>query len=156
MDIVDKFVNVVGIVAIAVISIVTIGWVLRRTGELRAHVNAVSSLKLGHWWDISLNIITPAILGITFVLEISALITEGYGGYSTPKIIAFGWVLAVLLYGGAAILSAKAWPKGTIVDGPPAGDFGIPLQGKGAPFGQHLIDPHATATEAELKPEFRH
>ncbi|PRQ12099.1 sodium-dependent transporter [Corynebacterium sp. 13CS0277] len=155
LDIVDKFVNVIGIVAIAVISIVVVGWVLRRTGELRAHVNAVSSLQLGRWWDISLIVITPLILGITFVLEVTAILRDGYGGYSTPKIIAFGWTLGVLLYGGAAILTAKAWPKGTIVDGPPAGDFGVPLQGRGAPFGRHLVDPQASAKDAVLKPEFQ-
>ena len=70
LDIVDKFVNVLGIVLIAVISTVTIGWVLKRTPELRAHVNAVSSLQLGRWWDFSLTVITPLILGITFILEV--------------------------------------------------------------------------------------
>lgn len=154
LDIVDKFVNVLGIVLIAVISTVTIGWVLKRTPELRAHVNAVSSLQLGRWWDFSLTVITPLILGITFILEVRLLLIEGYGGYASHKVIIFGWILGLMLYLGAFGLSRIPWPRGTIVDGPPAGDFGVPLTGKGAPFGQHLVDPQADAEHMQLKPEF--
>lgn len=154
LDIVDKFVNVLGIVLIAVISTVTIGWVLKRTPELRAHVNAVSSLQLGRWWDFSLTVITPLILGITFILEVRLLLIEGYGGYASHKVVIFGWILGLMLYLGAFGLSRIPWPRGTIVDGPPAGDFGVPLTGKGAPFGQHLVDPQADAEHMQLKPEF--
>lgn len=154
LDIVDKFVNVLGIVLIAVISTVTIGWVLKRTPELRAHVNAVSSLQLGRWWDFSLTVITPLILGITFILEVRLLLIEGYGGYASHKVVIFGWILGLMLYLGAFDLSRIPWPRGTIVDGPPAGDFGVPLTGKGAPFGQHLVDPQADAEHMQLKPEF--
>ena len=154
LDIVDKFVNVLGIVLIAVISTVTIGWVLKRTPELRSHVNAVSSLQLGRWWDFSLTVITPLILGITFILEVRVLLIEGYGGYASHKVVIFGWILGLVLYLGAFGLSRIPWPRGTIVDGPPAGDFGVPLTGKGAPFGQHLVDPQADAEHMQLKPEF--
>ena len=154
LDIVDKFVNVLGIVLIAVISTVTIGWVLKRTPELRSHVNAVSSLQLGRWWDFSLTVITPLILGITFILEVRLLLIEGYGGYASHKVVVFGWILGLVLYLGAFGLSRIPWPRGTIVDGPPAGDFGVPLTGKGAPFGQHLVDPQADAEHMQLKPEF--
>lgn len=154
LDIVDKFVNVLGIVLIAVISTVTIGWVLKRTPELRSHVNAVSSLQLGRWWDFSLTVITPLILGITFILEVRLLLIEGYGGYASHKVVIFGWILGLVLYLGAFGLSRIPWPRGTIVDGPPAGDFGVPLTGKGAPFGQHLLDPQADAEHMQLKPEF--
>ena len=154
LDIVDKFVNVLGIVLIAVISTVTIGWMLKRTPELRSHVNAVSSLQLGRWWDFSLTVITPLILGITFILEVRLLLIEGYGGYASHKVVIFGWTLGLMLYLGAFGLSRIPWPRGTIVDGPPAGDFGVPLTGKGAPFGQHLVDPQADAEHMQLKPEF--
>ena len=154
LDIVDKFVNVLGIVLIAVISTVTIGWVLKRTPELRSHVNAVSSLQLGRWWDFSLTVITPLILGITFILEVRLLLIEGYGGYASHKVVIFGWILGLMLYLGAFGLSRIPWPRSTIVDGPPAGDFGVPLTGKGAPFGQHLVDPQADAEHMQLKPEF--
>ena len=154
LDIVDKFVNVLGIVLIAVISTITIGWVLKRTPELRSHVNAVSSLQLGRWWDFSLTVITPLILGITFILEVRLLLIEGYGGYASHKVVIFGWILGLMLYLGAFGLSRIPWPRGTIVDGPPAGDFGVPLTGKGAPFGQHLVDPQADTEHMQLKPEF--
>ena len=154
LDIVDKFVNVLGIVLIAVISTITIGWVLKRTPELRSHDNAVTSHQLGRWWDFSLTVITPLILGITFILEVRLLLIEGYGSYASHKVVIFGWILGLMLYLGAFGLSRIPWPRGTIVDGPPAGDFGVPLTGKGAPFGQHLVDPQADAEHMQLKPEF--
>lgn len=147
LDIVDKFVNVVGIVFIALVSIVVGGWVLGRFPEWRAHVNQVSSLRLGVWWDLSLKIITPLVLGTTFVLETTALIRDGYEDYSPSKIAVFGWALVPLLYGGAWLASRVPWPKGTVVDGPPQGDFGVPLTGRGAPFGQHLEHPEASIAE---------
>lgn len=154
LDIIDKFVNVIGIVFIALTTIVVAGWYLHRIPELRGHINQVSSLQLGRWWDFVLQVLTPLILGITFVLEIKDLLQHGYGGYSTAKVAVFGWSLAVFLYGGAAIFSRFRWQAGTILDGPPAGDFGIPLTGKGAPFGQHLMDPYAPARTAQLKTEY--
>lgn len=147
LDIVDKFVNVLGIVAIAVISIVTISWGLGRLPELRGHVNAVSSLHLGTWWDLSLKVLTPVILGVTFILEIKNLITDGYEGYPNNKLLVFGWGMGIVLYGGAFVLSRLKWPSTTIVDGPPAGDFGVPMTGRGAPFGRHLDNPQITPRE---------
>ncbi|AZA08361.1 sodium-dependent transporter [Corynebacterium pseudopelargi] len=153
LDIVDKFVNVVGIVFIALVSIVLIGWILKRLPELRAHVNAVSSIRLGRWWDLSLMVITPIVLGTTFVLEVATLLSEGYEGYPSGKVLIFGWGLAIFLYGGALIMSKIPWPKGTIVDGPPQGDFGVPLTGKGAPFGQHLDNPYESLNERRARLE---
>ncbi|MDU7503778.1 MAG: sodium-dependent transporter, partial [Corynebacterium kroppenstedtii] len=96
LDIVDKFVNVIGIVVIAVVAIIVIGWVLRRLPELRQHVNQISSLQLGRWWDFCLLVLTPLVLGTTFVLEIITLVRDGYEGYPTTKVAIFGWGLAVL------------------------------------------------------------
>ncbi|AZA14252.1 sodium-dependent transporter [Corynebacterium choanae] len=151
LDIVDKFVNVVGIVFIALTSILVAGWVLGRFPELRAHVNAVSSLPLGVWWDFSLKILTPIVLGTTFILETRSLIVDGYEGYSMSKITVFGWSLAIFLYGGAALMSKISWPATTIVDGPPNGDFGVPLTGRGAPFGGHLDNPAETANQRRAR-----
>lgn len=114
--------NVIGIVVIAVVAIIVIGWVLRRLPELRQHVNQIGSLQLGRWWDFCLLVLTPLVLGTTFVLEIITLVRDGYEGYPTVKVAIFGWGLAVLFYGGALLMSRVPWPRGTILDGPPVSD----------------------------------
>ena len=153
LDIVDKFVNVIGIVVIAVVAIIVIGWVLRRLPELRQHVNQISSLQLGRWWDFCLLVLTPLVLGTTFVLEIITLVRDGYEGYPTAKVAIFGWGLAVLFYGGALLMSLVPWPRRTILDGPPVSDYGVPLTGKGAPFGQHLDNPYESIRDRERRLE---
>ncbi|MDO4927608.1 MAG: sodium-dependent transporter [Corynebacterium sp.] len=142
LDIVDKFVNVVGIIAIAIIAIVLVSWVLGRLPELRGHVNAVSSLRLGKWWDFCLKYLTVAILSVMFFWEVKNLLAEGYEGYPEAKVRVFGWGLGIGLYIVAFGMSLLPWPQGTVVDGPPMGDYGIAMTGRGAEFGRHLENPY--------------
>lgn len=48
---------------------------------MRSWVNEVSEFKIGRWWDVLIIVVTPAILGISFIWEIVKLVRKGYGGY---------------------------------------------------------------------------
>src|SRR5699024_1669378 len=63
LDVVDNFANNIGIAGAGLISVIAFGWVLRKFGELRDHLNSVSSFKVGLTWQIMLTLVTPIVLG---------------------------------------------------------------------------------------------
>ena len=125
LDIMDKFTNNVGIVAIALIAIIVVDWVLRRIDEIGGHINQVSSFRVGAVWRICIVNLTSLVLGYTLIQELITLIKEPYGGYPAAQVAIFGWGVIGVIVVAAVILSALAWPRGMPIDGPPGSDFGI-------------------------------
>ncbi|WBT09671.1 sodium-dependent transporter [Corynebacterium sp. SCR221107] len=125
LDIMDKFTNNIGIVAIALIIIVCVDWISRRIDEIQAHINQVSSFRVGTIWRICVVNVTTLVLGFTLIQELISLITEPYGGYSQLQIGLFGWAVLAIILVLAFVLSAMPWPAGLPVDGPPGSDFGV-------------------------------
>ena len=106
MDIVDHFINNIGIIGGALISIISIAWFKRSALiELRNHVNRISTIQLGKGWDFTLTVITSMILLITLTMTIYHLITEGYDSYSMSMQLMFGWGCVIFCGVIAVILS---------------------------------------------------
>lgn len=101
VDIIDYFANNIGIVGGGLFSIILVSWFRRPLlNELKNHINAVSSLKLGLGWEILLTVITPLSLLIALVLTIKSVLTEGYGEYSAQVLWSVGGgCLAVFILG---------------------------------------------------------
>lgn len=106
VDIIDHFINNLGIVSGALLSIVMVSWFKRNLMlELEIHVNSISTIKLGKAWEFTLTIITPMVLLSTLLLVLNALIQEGYGGYSNGLLLVFGWGCIVFCALGALVMS---------------------------------------------------
>lgn len=106
VDIVDHFINNIGIIGGALISIISIAWFKRSALiELRNHVNRISTIQLGKGWDFTLTVITSMILLITLTMTIYHLITEGYDSYSMSMQLMFGWGCVIFCGVIAVILS---------------------------------------------------
>ena len=144
LDIVDKFTNNVGIVLVALLTIIAIDWILRRTNEFAMHLNAVSSFKVGTMWQIFVGNITPVILAVILFQELIGLFQENYEGYSDTQIDIFGWgVIGVILI-GALIMAILPWRGQHRLDGPPGSDFGVTPDFKRS---SHLPRKHTPETE---------
>ena len=109
LDTVDNWANNIGIVASAVVTTVAIGWVLRRSGEMRFHLNTVSTLQVGRWWTFCIVVLGPVVLTYMLVSRIVSLITEGYEGYAETYLGVAGWGTVVLLVVGAGVLTLMRW-----------------------------------------------
>jgi NSS family neurotransmitter:Na+ symporter len=125
LDIMDKFTNNVGIVAIALISVIVLDWILRRIDEFSSHINAVSSFKVGTLWRISVINVTTLVLGFTLIQELITLIQEPYGGYTAAQVALYGWGVIGLIVVAAFALSLVPWRGNHPLDGPPGSDFGV-------------------------------
>ncbi|GAA0321034.1 sodium-dependent transporter [Psychrobacter aestuarii] len=106
VDVIDHFANNIGIVAGGLMSIVAITWFNRQQiPSLLAHVNRISSVKLGGAWVFMLTVITPTVLTVALGLKLIELVKEPYEGYSTLVLLVFGWGVVVFFGLGAFILT---------------------------------------------------
>ena len=111
LDTIDAFTNNLGIVGVALTSIIAVGWLLLGLPKLRDHLNGVSSFKLGPIWIICVSVITPIVLGFMLVQQIMVYAQEGYEGYPTWHLIIFGWGLIAGLAYLSFLISIIPWPR---------------------------------------------
>jgi len=109
LDTADQWANNVGIVGSAVLMTVLVLWVLRRGPELRYHLNAVSTFRLGAWWQVLVAVLAPLVLGYMLVSRIVTLIADGYEGYPGWYLALVGWGTIAFIVLVALVLTAMRW-----------------------------------------------
>lgn len=111
LDIVDAFINNIGIAGAGVIEVILIGWFFD-TELLRKEANNFSNFSIGRWWVYMLKIVTVVVLGFMVLSNAINYIKEGYGGYATIDIMTFGWGSLLLCVVVAIILNAMKGKEG--------------------------------------------
>ena len=101
LDTADQWANNIGIVASAVLSTVLVIWVLRKGSELRFHLNAVSTFRVGKVWIFLVGILAPVVLTYMLISRIITLIVDGYADLP-------GWYLGVVGWGTIAFIIVAA------------------------------------------------
>jgi len=111
LDVADQWANNVGIVASAVLTTVLVIWVLRRGGELRYHLNAVSTFKVGRVWVFLVGILGPIVLGYMLIQRIIVLIVDGYEGLPGWYLGIVGWGTIAFIVVAAIVLTLVPWRR---------------------------------------------
>ncbi len=108
LDIVDHFLTHYGLVFVGIFECILVGWFFRLK-VLKEHINKVSSIHIGGWWDIIIKFFIPLILGVILLGDLYKEMKEPYEGYSWTSIILIGvlWVSITLI--AAFIFAAKTW-----------------------------------------------
>jgi NSS family neurotransmitter:Na+ symporter len=111
LDIVDHFLTHYGLVVVGIFECILVGWCFRLK-VLRNHINRISSVKLGIWWDILIKYFVPLVLGIILFGDLYNELRKPYGGYSWASLILIGrdWVLLTLIV--AFIIASRPWKTG--------------------------------------------
>ncbi|WP_041640111.1 sodium-dependent transporter [Basfia succiniciproducens] len=115
LDVMDKFVNYFGIVAVAFVSLIAIV-ANEKLGLLGDHLNETSSFKVGFIWRLCI-VITTGILAFMLFSEGAKVFAEGYEGYPSWFVNSFGWGMAVMLVIVAVLLSRLKWKNEVQVSG---------------------------------------
>ncbi len=114
LDVVDAYINNIGVVGSAIIMCVGLGLVLRCFKVLQRHLNAVSETRVvGAWWRLLIAVVVPALLGYMFVQTAWSYGRDGYG-YSPSFEAVFGW--GMLFAGAVATVVLTVIPWRTPVD----------------------------------------
>ncbi|HJF73374.1 MAG TPA: sodium-dependent transporter [Gallibacterium anatis] len=107
LDVMDKFVNYFGIVAVAFCSLVIIVS-NEKLGLLGNHLNKTSSFKVGFIWRLCI-VVTTGILAFMLFTEGAKVFREGYEGYPNWFVDIFGWGMAFGLVVVAFLLTHLPW-----------------------------------------------
>ncbi|WP_312719941.1 sodium-dependent transporter [Mobilicoccus sp.] len=127
LDVVDKYVNEVGIVTSAVVMTLLITYGLRRLGVLQRHLNGISSLPIGAWWRVLVGVITPIALVIMLSATALDLVRNGYGDYPAWFTDTFGWGMVGAIAVGAILFSLIPWRTDVDAHTEPDEDEGLPV-----------------------------
>jgi NSS family neurotransmitter:Na+ symporter len=108
LDIVDHFVTHYGLVVVGILESILVGWFFG-THILRSHINRVSSMRVGLWWDVLVKYFIPLVLGVILVGDIYHEVTKPYGGYSWAAVIGIGvdWMLLTVIL--AVAFATRPW-----------------------------------------------
>ena len=101
LDIIDHFINVYGLMLVGLIEAIVIGWIFG-AGKIKEWANAHSEIKARSWWDISIKVIVPVVLGILIIQETLTNLSAPYGGdrlaaYTGIAVIVMGMIIAAIL-----------------------------------------------------------
>ncbi len=109
LDIVDTFINNIGVVTSAVSMAVLAALFAPRLKGLRKHLNTVSSVKVPKAWDGLVGIVIPAVLIFMLFSAIVGYIGEGYGGYKSSYVLIFGWGCIAFTLIASAVFTLLPW-----------------------------------------------
>jgi len=112
LDVVDAFINNIGVVSSAIIMCVAVAWILRRTRLLQNHLNAVSESRMvGAWWRVLVGAVVPVLLGYMFLQTLWTYLSEGYDpeSYSSGFVAVFGWGMLLLVAIATAVMTLLPW-----------------------------------------------
>jgi NSS family neurotransmitter:Na+ symporter len=111
LDTADQWANNIGIVASAVLTTVLVIWVLRKGGELRFHLNSVSTFKVGKVWVFLVGILAPIVLAYMLVSRIITLIVDGYADLPAWYLGILGWGTIAFIVVAAVVFTALRWKR---------------------------------------------
>ena len=109
LDIVDNFINNVGVVGCAIAMTLYTALVRPRLRGLRTHLNSVSAPSIPPVWDYLVGIVIPLVLAFMLVTSVISSISEGYGGYAGYLVKIFGWGSVGFALLASAIVTLMPW-----------------------------------------------
>ena len=113
LDVMDAFVNNIGVVFSALVSCVVLIWVVRKGQELVFHLDSLSTFKVSKVWLALVGVVAPLLLFYMLGGGLIGYIRNGYdigaGGYTRAFEGLWGWGAIAGCVIGAAILTLTKW-----------------------------------------------
>lgn len=108
LDIVDHFINNYGLIVAGLLECLAVGWFFRLE-IIRRHLNRVSGMQLGGWWNLVIRFALPLFLSVILLNQLVREVASAYGGYSWSSLLSIGgsWIGITLLV--AFVLATRTW-----------------------------------------------
>ncbi|MCD6147583.1 MAG: sodium-dependent transporter [Thermoplasmata archaeon] len=107
IDITDHFISNFGLVFVGLMECIVFGYIMGAE-HIREHVNEVSDIKLGKWWEYLIKFVAPAILIFIAVASFIELLNKGYEGLPSGALIAGGVIVLISLIASIVLMKVKA------------------------------------------------
>jgi neurotransmitter:Na+ symporter, NSS family len=111
LDTVDKYTNEIGVVTSAILMCLITGIGLRKLPELQAHLNFVSTARVGTWWRVLVGVVVPIALAYMLFSTIRELVTQPYGDYPWTFVNIVGWGVVGAMIIASFAYSAVRWRR---------------------------------------------
>lgn len=111
LDTVDKYTNEVGVVTSAILMCLVVGLGLRKLPELQAHLNSISTARVGAWWRVLVGIVVPVALLYMLVTSVIGLFEEPYSDYPWAFVNTVGWGVVGLIVLAAIVYTLIPWRR---------------------------------------------
>ena len=110
IDIVDHFLSHYGLIIVGILQAVLVAWIYKAK-KLREHIDNVSDLKVGIWWDKTIKYVIPSVLLVLLLNDLSRELLRPYEGYSSVALLLIGrdWLLYTLF--AALIFAMRPWRR---------------------------------------------
>jgi len=108
LDIVDHFINNYGLVVAGLLECIVVGWFFN-LDIIRKHLNKVSNLQLGIWWNWVIKLCLPLFLSVILLNQLIRELFTAYGDYSWASLIGIGWSWIGITFLVSFILAVQPW-----------------------------------------------
>jgi len=108
LDIVDHFINNYGLVVAGLLECIVVGWFFN-LDIIRKHLNKVSKIQLGIWWNWSIKFFLPLFLALILLNQLIRELFTAYGGYTWGSLIGIGWSWICITFLISFILAVQPW-----------------------------------------------
>ncbi|EGK07828.1 NSS family amino acid:sodium (Na+) symporter [Desmospora sp. 8437] len=116
LDTVDHFINQYGVALAGLVEVVLIAWFIRKLSEMRTHINEISDIRIGNWWNLCLMVITPVMVIVMTGFSLFQEWLKPYEDYPLNGLALLGWGSVVLTLMVAFVFQRLGW-KQTQVQG---------------------------------------
>ena len=108
LDIVDHFINNYGLVVAGLLECIVVGWFFN-LDIIRKHLNKVSRMQLGTWWNWTIKLFLPLFLAVILLNQLIEELFTAYGDYSWASLISIGWSWIAITLLVSFILAVRPW-----------------------------------------------
>ncbi|MFK0572648.1 hypothetical protein [Endozoicomonas sp.] len=75
--------------------------------ELRSHVNSISEIAVGSWWEFCIRYLCVGLLLLIVGNNLVTAATENYGGYASADQMLFGWGMVAAMVVAGFLISTR-------------------------------------------------
>ena len=108
LDIVDHFINNYGLVVAGLLECIVVGWFFN-LDIIRKHLNKVSRVQLGTWWNWTIKLFLPLFLAVILLKQLIEELFAAYNDYSWASLISIGWSWIAITLLVSFILAVRPW-----------------------------------------------
>ena len=108
LDIVDHFINNYGLVMAGLLECIVVGWFFK-LDIIRKHLNKVSKVQLGTWWNWIIKLYLPLFLAVILLNQLIRELFTAYEGYSWASLIGIGWSWVGITFLISFIFALQPW-----------------------------------------------